>query len=199
MEQNITKEEAEELMNIKGKTRGMAIKDDFEYVLMKKGQEGVKKIEEELKRLGYPFKCQSIKAMKLYPSGLEPLIMLICQRMLQYTEEDFKELGRISARMPLVIRVFVKYLGSLEMIVKGASSIWQRYYSQGDFEVTEVNEEKCFVVVRIKDFALHPLYCKGLEGYFEAMVKLVVKKDTQCEETKCIHRGDKFHEFLIKW
>jgi len=186
-------------MNIKGKTRGMAIKDDFEYVLIKKGQEGVERIEEELKRLGYPFKYQNIKAMKLYPSGLEPLIMLVCQKMLQYTEEDFKELGRISARMPLVIRVFVKYLGSLEMIVNGASSIWQRYYSQGDFEVTEVNEEKCFVVVRIKDFALHPLYCKGLEGYFEAMVKLVVKKDTRCEETKCVHRGDKYHEFLIRW
>ena len=52
MEEIISKEIAKKLMEMKGKSRGMAVKDDFEYVFREKGEEGVRKLEDELARVG---------------------------------------------------------------------------------------------------------------------------------------------------
>ena len=76
MEETITKEIAQKLMETKGETRGMSIKGDLEYVLYKKGKEGLKKIEDEMARLGYPIKYKKMKSMKFYPIGLEALNFL---------------------------------------------------------------------------------------------------------------------------
>ena len=199
MQEIITKEIAQELMSIKGETRGMAIKDDFEYVLLKKGKEGLEKLENEMKNLGYPIKYKDIKVMNFYPSGLEPIVMIATNKVFDFTKEDFRELGKFSARLPLIIRLFMKYFGSLDMIVKNIQKMWRTYYTKGNLKVVDFNKDKRYVIVRLEDFALHPFYCIGLEGYFSTIVSMVIKGSATCQETKCVHRGDDYHEFLVKW
>ncbi len=199
MERILSEETVRKLMQIEGETRGMALKDDFEYVILKKDGEGLKKLEDALEELGHPLKYKELKSMKFYPSGLEPLLMVVCQKLFGYTDKDFWELGVLSARMPWVGRIFIKYFGSLEMVVNGASTIWKKYYTRGKLKIVSVDKDKKSVIVRIEDFSLHPFYCKGLAGYFAAIVKMVVKEETSCEETKCTHEGDDYHEFRVRW
>jgi len=199
MEQIISKEEFNELMSIEGETKGMAFKADFEYVISKKGDEGLKKLEDTLEKLGYPLKYKELKVTKFYPSGLEPLLMVVCQRLFGYTDEDFWQLGVLSATMPWVVRIFIKYFGSLEMIVRGASAMWRKYYTKGKLKVVRVDKKKKFIILRIENFSLHPFYCKGMEGYFATIVRMVVTGNPSCQELKCVHRGDEYHEFLVKW
>lgn len=54
MEQIISKEEVDELMKIKGKTKGLSLRDHYDYVLNEKGKEGLKRLEEEMEKCGYP-------------------------------------------------------------------------------------------------------------------------------------------------
>ena len=199
MEEDIAKETIEKLMKIEGETRGMALKDNFEYVLSRKGKEGLEKLENEMNNLGYPIKYKEIKVMGFYPSGLEPLIMLATKKVFNFTREDFKKEGKLSAQLPLIIRLFIKYFGSLDMIVKNIQKMWRTYYTKGNLKVVDFNKDKRYVIVRLKNFVLHPFYCIGLEGYFSTIVSMVVKGSVTCQETKCVHRGDDYHEFLVKW
>ncbi len=199
MKQIITKEIAKNLMKIKGETRGLAIKDDFEYILQGRGKDGLKELEDKMEELGYPIKYQEIKAMNFYPSGLEPIVMLAIKELFDFNREEFVKLGKFSAKIPLIIRLFMKYLGSLDIIVKSSPRMWRTYYTEGNLKVIDYNKKEKYLIARLENFALHPLYCIGLEGYFIATISMVVETPITCQETKCVHRGDEYHEFLVKW
>lgn len=199
MEEIITKKIAQELMKIEGETRGMAIKDDFEYVLQKKGKEGLAKLENEMNNLGYPIKHKEIKIMNFYPSGLEPIVMLVIKKVFNFDKGDFIKLGKFSAQLPWIIRLFVKYFGSLGLIVKNTPKMWRTYYTKGNLKIIDFDKDRGYLIARLEDFALHPIYCIGLEGYFLSIVSMVVKGPITCQETKCVHKGDDCHEFLVKW
>jgi len=199
MEEIISKEIAKKLMEIKGESRGMAIKDDFEYVLQEEGKEGVKKLEDELARLDYPIKYEDIKPMKFYPVGLEAVIMLATKKLFNYDKEDFKKLGEFSARLPLIIRIFMKYFISLNTIAKEAPKMWRRYHTVGDPKVVELSEEKRYAILKVENFNLVSIYCQMLIGYLSSLIQLVVKTPVIGKETKCTFRGDEYHEFLFKW
>jgi len=65
-------------------------------------------------------------------------------------------------------------------------------------EVSKFNEENKELVIRLKDFKLHPLYCIYLEGYIERVL-LFVEQGVETRETKCPFRGDPYHEYTSKW
>ncbi len=199
MEQIISKEEFDKLMKIKGEAMGIAIRSGFGYTLYRKGEEGLRQLENEMEKLGYPIKYKEIKPMSSYPIGLETIIFLVVKKLFDFNEKDFIELGEREAKLPSIIRLFMKYFGSVGMLAKAAPKMWRKYYTVGDFKVTDFDEEKKYAVIRIKDLNLHPVHCQNLKGYLLGVVKMVGKKNVKCQETKCVYRGDEYHEFLIKW
>jgi hypothetical protein len=64
----ITKEEADKVMGTEGKTRGMSIKGDLEFVKFKQGEKGLKKVLDEMEKLGHPLSLK-MKAMDFCPVG----------------------------------------------------------------------------------------------------------------------------------
>ena len=52
----MTKEELDKIMQIKGNVRGAIFQTHAVYIRLKKGDEGVKMVEEKLKELSHPFK-----------------------------------------------------------------------------------------------------------------------------------------------
>jgi predicted hydrocarbon binding protein len=199
MEQIITKETAQKLLETRGNLKGIAIKDDFDYVFHKEGEEGVKKLEEELENLGYPIKHEDIKIMNLYPVGLESVIMLACKKVFNFDDKEFGKLGQFSSKLPLIIRLFMKYFVSLEAAAKEAPMMWRRYYTIGDLKVKELNKEKKYLIIELKNFSVHPIYYLGLEGYFIGITSMILKKSVTCQKTKCVHQGIPHYEFLLKW
>jgi len=197
MDQIITKQEFSELMKIEGEARGLGFQTEAKFVLKEEGEEGLKKLEAQMAKLGYPY--SKIKTMDFYPIGLLAVNMLVIKRLFNYDDKKFQEMGKFEAKSSLIIRLFMKYFVSLERVAKESPKMWRKYYTVGDLKVPEINQEKRYIIIRIENFSLHPILCQILIGYFQSIVRMVLKGETTCEETKCVFRGDECHEFLMRW
>lgn len=202
--EEITKEEIEKLMSSDIKVRGAVFKTDGRYVLEKMGQEGLKKTEAELKKIGQPLKYGEIKNMELYPAGLRMLSLLAVKKTCGLNDKEVKEMGILATKKSTIVRVFAKYFLSIERVFfREAPRLWQKHWTGGELTPAELNQEKKYAVLELKNFDLHPLYCSAyLPGYFSGILQMVI--DTPritCRETKCTFslRGSEFHEFLLKW
>ena len=198
MEEIILKEEFEELMKVKGEARGLGFQTEAKFILEKKGEEGLKKLEDEMERLGHPY--SDIKTMDFYPLGLLGVALLTIKKLFNFTDQDFQELGAFEAKSSLIIRVSMKYFISLDRMAKEVPKMWRQYYSVGDFKIIEMNKGRKDVLIRLENFKLHPILCQVFIGYFTSLMRMITRSDQiTCEEIKCAHRGDEFHEFFIKW
>jgi hypothetical protein len=201
MTQELTKEVAKGLMEIKGEVRGVVLKTDADYVLKEKGKEGLKKVEEEFKKLDYPIKYKEIKTMAFYPVGLRALSLLAIKKVFNFDEEKIREIGLFATKVSLIVKLFIRSFLSVERVFfKEAPRLWKKHWTAGELDPIVLDEEKKYGILRLKDFSLHPIFCCFLEGYFAGVAQMVIKSlQITCQETKCTFRGDEHHEYLIKW
>ncbi len=199
MENTIPKEEIEKMMNLKGKARGMAIKGEAEFILHEKGEEGLKRLEEEMAKLGCPVDYRKMKAMSFYPVKYEGLTTLILKEVFNFSDDDFRKAGIFESKISFILRMFLRYFYSIKSMAKEASKIWEKYYDFGSLTVKELDEEKKQGVLVVKDFNHHPCYCRTLEGFIGSIVAMITNTDVVCREVKCPHWGHEHHEYLLKW
>ena len=199
MEEIITKEIAEKLMEIKGETRGVSFQADGEFVLKEKGEEGLKKLEEKMAEVGCPIRYKEVKPMDFFPLGLRLISLLVIKELFNPDKEKIREMGAFQTKMSLIVKLFMQYFGSVNILAKQAPKMWRKYYTIGDLTIPEISSEKRYGIVKVENFALHPIHCQLLEGYFTNIIKMVVNSPVDCKETKCTFRGDEYHEFLLKW
>jgi len=199
MKEIITKEIADELMKMKGETRGISIKGDIDYAIDKKGKQALKKVEDEMERLGYPINYEKMRNMDFYPVGLEAILFLVMKELFNFTDREFEELGEFNSKLSLILRLFMQYFVSIDSTANAAPKIWRKLYSVGDLEMAELNKKEKYAILRIKNFKIHPFHCLSVKGYIHGVMKMVLRGDTTCKETKCPFKGDEYHEFLIKW
>lgn len=192
-------EELKQLQKIKGEIRGVIIKGDGDFVLKEKGREGLRLLEEKMAFYGYPIQYDKIKIMAFYPLVIDAVNLVLIKRLFKFDEKKMNELGRFLSRSSLVLRIFMKYFVSLDMVAKKAPLIWRKNYSVGELEVAGLNKEKRELIVRIKNFSPHHYYCLVVPGYLSSVVEMIVRKKVRCKERKCIFRGDPYNEFLLCW
>ncbi|MBZ9571923.1 hypothetical protein KJA15_01115 [Patescibacteria group bacterium] len=198
MEEVIPKEEFNKLMKIEGEVKGSAIKEAIRFIFKEKGGEGIKKLEDTIIKLGYP-KYREIKTMDFYPIGIAAITQIVIKRLFNFDDKKLQEMGKFEAKFSLIIRLLTKYLFSLEKAVKQVPEMWEKYYTVGDLKVAEYDEEKKYLILRLENFRVHPLFCQVLKGYFSSILQMIVRDEITCKETKCIFRGDEYDEFLLKW
>ncbi len=200
MEQIISKEEIEEFKKIKGEARGITLKTEATFILKERGEKGLRQLEQAVALTGYPLLYEKIKPLDYHPLWLEAVILVSAKRLFNWDDEKFYELGKFEPKAPsLIIRLFVKHFISVEKLIGEVSRMWNKYYSVGKIEVKEYNKEKQYIIVTVKDFAVHPLLCIDFRGFFAGVLQMTIKDEVTCEETKCVHKGDEYHEFLLKW
>ncbi len=199
MEQVITKEEIEKIRKLKGKARGMAIKGEAEFILHEKGKKGLERLESEMAKLGCPVKYKELKVMGFYPLQYEAFTTLILEKIFNFNDEDFRKAGVFESKISFIVRMFIQYFYSTRKMAEVAPKMWKKYYDIGKLTVPEFNEEKRQAKIKIEGFNHHPCYCRTLEGFIGSLVGMITKTKTSCQETKCIHRGDEYHEYLLRW
>ena len=116
MNQELTKEVAQKLMEIKAEIRGVDLKTDAEFVLKEKGQEGLKKVKEELKKIGYPIEYEKLEAMNFYPGGFKALSLLAIKKALNFNDEKIKEIGSVAPKTSIIVKLFIKYFFSIQKL-----------------------------------------------------------------------------------
>ena len=199
MKEIIPKEELEEIKKLKGEARGMGFKNNMEFVFKEEGKEGLKRLENKMRELGYPIEYKKVKTMDFYPLSLEALLLLVAQRLFNYDSRKFQEMGRFGAKSSLIIRLFMKYFISIEKILDKPPQMWRKYFTVGDMKVVDFNEEKKHVILRLENFRLNLPHCQLITGFLSALIKMMVNSETTSKELKCPFKGDEYHEFLIKW
>jgi len=201
MNQELNQETVKKIMEAKGEVRGVTLKTDMEFILKEKGEEGLKKLEDELEKLGQPIKFHEIKTMDFYPIGLRAVSLLAIEKVFGFDDEKIKEIGLFATKTSLIIKLFVRYFLSVQRVfMKEAPRLWSKHYTAGELNTVELNEEKKYGIIRLKNINIHPIVCCYLEGYFCGILHLIIKSSRiNSQENKCTFRGDEYHEYLLKW
>lgn len=197
----IPKEEIEKALKIKGKVNGMALLEDKKFVLEYFGEEKLKELEREISEIvGEGFSYEKIKSYKEYPFYLTLITTLFLHYNCGKDETFIRNFGKESMKFSLIVKLFLKYAFSPQGVVKYGSQLWRKYFSIGDLEVKKFSEEEKEVLIELRNFDVHPLFCKQIEGAIEQLFSYVVKSENlKNEEIECPFKGGKVHRFKISW
>lgn len=199
-QQKITKEEADKLMAIPGNVIGAFILAKLEYTRQRWGEKIIKEIKKRLKELGYPVDIEEIKPMEKYPEALSVLITLLIKEVLSLTDEGIFEMGGAAIKLSPFIKILTKFFISIKKCFEQAPKYWGKYFDFGKIESVEFNEKEGYAILRVIDYKFHPIMCIFHKGYFTQVARIATgKKVIKIEETKCVYRGDPYHEYFVSW
>lgn len=200
MPQEIREEEINKILNAEGEVRGVVFKTDHRFIMDKAGEEGVKKVEEELEKMNCPFDySEEADNMSFYPVGMRALSIIAIGKALGLNREEIKKMGSNAPKFSLMIKFFMRYFLSGEKIFEKAGEMWEKHYSVGKLEAVELNMGEKYMIARLYEIELHPIFCDYLAGYFSSILKMGIGEDVNAEETTCIHQGGEYHEFIFRW
>lgn len=196
------KEEAKKVIeHTKGEVRIATIQTHFQYIKEKKGEEGVKKVLEKLKELGYPIdllELQKQGPLEWIPTGLGDLVILVAKEVFGWTDKDIFDMGNSAPKYSFIVRMLMKTFLSITKVFKESPKYWEKHFTSGKLETIEINEKEKYLILHLKHWC-HPLMCIFYSGYFVRIGQYTLKGKVTIEETKCMSKGDPYHEFIIRW
>lgn len=198
----LTKKQADKILKkTKGEARGVVFQVDWNYVSETWGEKGIKKLESRMLELGYPLKYKEIKPMNFYPLGLYVVSLLSIRDIFNLNNKGIKEMGMAIVKFSLFTKIFLAYFPSLRLLAtsREVPKNWRRHYTLGDLQMPDYSEKEKHATLTIKGFKDHPVHCLLIEGYFQKLGQLVVKFPVTAKETKCVFRGNPYHEFTLTW
>jgi hypothetical protein len=195
----MTKEEIEKLKDITpGQVIAETIRTHIQFIEKKEGKDGVKKLLDKLTELGYPIDLSKLKTFQYVPTWLADLVILLAKELFSWRDSDIFEMGNLAPKYSFIMILFVKFFISPKTVAKMAPEMWKKHFTDGFLE-SEYNEKEKYFRVRLHHNC-HPTLCIFYAGYFQRIAEYVVKaKNFKTEETKCMSKGDPYHEFVIKW
>ena len=193
----VSKQDLEKIKKMKGQIIGSALKTDREFIIEKKGREGLRKVEREMKKLGYPLEYEKIEKYQWYPVQLDSLFLSVAQRTFNWDDKMMREWGRWGAKIGFLTKLMIKYFVSKEMIAKSANKYWRKYYTSGRLDF-KLNKKENSGIATIRDFTTCPAHCRYLEGYFSQIMSFVVPPEKlKVEEIKSLEENAL--RFEITW
>jgi len=111
----------------------------------------------------------------------------------------YRHMGRASADYGLttVYKIFFK-VGSPQFIIAKGSSLFGRYYSQGQLRIVESKAGHAAVdLVDFPDGA--PEFCERIRGWMERTMELAGAQKLRSAHSLCVHRGDEVCRFEGFW
>ncbi len=198
---NLLKQEADRLMQIKCETRGEGISGLADDIKNKYGIiDGVTKIEERLKELGYPTVFREIRLTGWYPEGLNILVLLVAKEIFGWTENDLFEMGHRAPKLFLIAKLYIRYFATATKTFQASGKFWKQFETCGELEPFKIDEKEKYAIWRLKDYKFHPIMCPYLGGYFMGIAENIIRGlEFHMEETSCIYKGDPYHEYTLKW
>lgn len=204
MEEIITKELAKKLMKFKGEVRGAVFKADIKFIIEEEGEEGLRKIEEEMEKLGCPFKYDEISTTRFYPKGIgwRTISLLVMKKLFGFSDKKIIEMGIVLPKSIFFLRFIAKYFSvNLKIFYNQTPKMWKKFISVGELILVKFDEKNKVAIVRIKeDLRIHPILCPYLVGMTIGFAQLLTgSSKASCRETDCVFKGSDYHEFYVTW
>jgi len=196
----LTKKEFQEIVRLEGQVRGSALNTDAAFIRSREGREGLRRVEERFRILGYPLEYRHIRDMGWYPISLRALSLCGVRDVFRLGEADMKDMGDTAPKFSFIVKVFMKFSDLNDVALDSIPGYWRMHYSIGDMRIGEINENEGYVTLRLENFCIHPVLCSYFEGYLRRLLQFGFSdKQLECSETKCLHKGDTHHEYRISW
>lgn len=201
MEESLNPELVNNLLSFEGNIRGMDIKSDGLFVLENYGKEILEKVQQYAQANECSLEYLKINPWAFVPGGLKAISLLAIRDVLNFNEEKIVAIGSAAPQRSFIIRLSLKFFADISrFIFQESSRVWRKYWTVGNFVPLECNEKEKRVRVRIENFKLHPIYCHYLRGFLSALPHIALSgKNPKTIETKCVFRGDPYHEFVVGW
>ena len=193
-EKNIPK-----LLKTEGMIAGEVFHTQTEYIKAQKGEKGLDEFVKKSKEMGYKMDLRKIDYKKWQPIGLRPFGWLVALRTFNWTEKDLIDSGYQAPKVSFIMRILARYFVSPEVTIKKSPSYWRKHYTVGSLSVSKIDMKNKKFVLQIDDFQVSRLFCVFYLGYFKKVVEFGGIENPQIKETKCMFRGDDYHEFEITW
>ncbi len=199
--EDFAEEEIRKIMETPGEARGVVFQTDAEYVQSKKGNEGLLKVKEELKEIGCPIEYENIKTTGWYPLGLRAISLLAIKKVFDWNDKEIEDMGNAAPKYSFIVKMFLKYFSTVRMTYKESPKYWTKHYTAGKLEAPGYSLKDKYFIVRLRNLKVHPILCVYLGGYFIRISQYLLKntKNNKVKETKCVFRGDPYHEFVVTW
>lgn len=195
----ISQKEIEEINQIEGEITGLSLKEDLQFIKSQKGEEGLEKVKMALEALDFPLKIEEIKSSQWYPWKKNLLLLLVAKRIFNWDEEKMREWGRFTAKTSFINKLIMKFFVSLDNLIEEAQNAWNRYFSCGEIEIEKISKREQIILLTIKDFPSHPIFCRELEGYLWQILSYVLPKENlKVQELECSPKKNR-HHFKISW
>ena len=197
------KETIERLNEMKGKIRGCCLKTMVDFLLKSEDKKLLPDIQSKLAEYGFEEDLREVKILDWYPISYIIASFFSFYEVLDWGEEEIKQAGRNCPKSSALIMFRIStsiYVISMERAFAMLPSAYKKLVDFGSLEASELNKGERYFTARIKDFPVHPLYCKFIEGFGEGLWEVLTSsEEISCKERKCSFRGDPYHEFILKW
>jgi len=164
------------------------------------GPEFLQEVLEEAGEVTKRIFSKRVLALGWYPyQGYVDLIKAIDRKMGTGDLAYCWKLGEIAANLDLgsFLNVY-KISGGPEELIRAGSLVWPGYYrNAGQMQVVSSQPEN--TIIRIGDFPeMDPAHCKLMEGWITtAVIIMGAKLISEVKESKCMSKGDPYHEFNL--
>lgn len=200
MFKKVTQKIVDKLKKIPGNVRGAVILENVGFLKRKAGDDAVKELEKKFEDFGIISSFKRIKPMQFYPEYYSVLVILLTAEILDLDEEGIFKMGQESLQHSFFMKLFMNYFVSVEKTFKEAPKYWRKHFDFGELETVEFNGKKKYAIFRIKGYKFHPIMCIYHKGYFLKVAQIALgRKTANIEETRCMFKGDPFHEFKLTW
>ena len=188
-------------MALSGNVKGEVLRTTFAYIEMQEGVEGVKKIEDVLSEMGYPFSYESIRPYGWYKESYSVSIYLSAMVVLGWKQEDIYNLASSAFKLSFLLRLIVKQFVSLRQIFEESAKYWDRHLDFGSLVPQEIDEEKRYFIFYIEGYKFHPISNVYHTGYVDAIVKLSVSgsEGVIIDVAKSVYEGNSCTEIHGQW
>ena len=195
------KKEVQKLKKLPGQQRGEHIKYMVDYVRKEKGEEGLNRLLETLKKLDFDIgDVKELGHTEWIPESIPHVFLVAAARVFGWDKKEIFKMGRSVIPYSTTIKVYIKYFSSIKKTLKRAIDKWNKDFSRGKLELKEFDKKNGKAVLTLSDFDTHPLVCDFLRGDFTGIITLITgSKNARVKETKCMSRGYNHHEFVLEW
>lgn len=194
------KDEADEIMSRPGNTKGNSLLTDVKFIEHKEGREGVKRLEEALTLLGYPFVYEEVRAYDWYPESQTVLGIYLAKKIFGWRDSDVFDMGYAAPATSIIVKTLMRFI-SLETTFKQAPSVWEKHYDFGQFKIGDFDAENKRLTFSVSGYGYFDYMKEYFDGFFKKVLQLVgVTNIVEYSSSWCSEEGDMTcRKYEVRW
>ncbi len=190
-----------ELIKKKGRVKGSQIKCILDCIKKKEGSENFIKLRQELEKYELSFDIDKINHFDWVNEGESVFIILLAKNIFNWSNEDIFNIGKNAGKKSFLLGLFARYFISIDVAYNKAPEYWKKHFDFGEVEMVELNKKEKYMTFRVHGYDYGQVMCEYFfSGYFYSLATISLgEKNLDVKETKCVHKGDDYNEYIISW